>query len=302
MKAIIITKYGPPEVLQLKEIEKPIPKDNEVLIKIHAASVTRGDVILRNLPIVFRIFFPIFGVKKKKIPGHEFAGEIEAVGKDVKTFKKGDQVLGTTSGLKTGSCAEYICLDENPKRRVLGVKPKNISYDEAATIPIGGMTALHILRKGHIQKGQEVLIYGASGSVGSYAVQLAKNFGAKVTGVCSTANLDMVKSLGADKVLDYTKDDFIQNLDTYDVIFDAVNKLPKAIKKRALKKKGIFLSVMSPTTETQEKLDYLIELIKIGKLRAAIDKHYPLEEIVEAHRYVEHGHKKGNLVITIGHD
>ena len=325
MKAILHTKYGPPDELELKEVEKPVPKEDEILIKIHATTVTTSDCNIRNLTFVPKLFhLPTrmqlgFIKPKNNILGFDLAGDIEAVGKDVTRFKIGDQVFGTTEPAY-GAHAEYICL---PEDGVLTNKPANMTYEEAATIPMAN-TALHFIRDmGNVQAGQEVLINGASGGIGTFAVQLAKYYGAEVTGVCSTTNLEMVKSLGADKVIDYTKEDFTQTGQTYDVIFDAVGKSSFSRCKSSLNEEGLYLITVPKLAALLQmlwtlrigskkvkiegapakvgNLLFLKELFEAGKLKTVIDRRYPLEQTAEAFRYVEQGHKKGNVVITVEH-
>lgn len=300
MKAMVQKKQGSPDVLQLVEVDKPAPKENEVLVRVHATTVTAGDVIMWNLPIF--VFIPVqmmVGLPAgNRIQGHEFAGEVEAVGSAVTRFKVGDAVFGTPKGARSGTHAEYLCL---PEDGVLALKPANAGYEESAAVPIGGMTALQILSKGNIQRGQKVLIYGASGSVGTYAVQLARHFGAEVTGVCSTANIELVKSLGAAHVIDYTGEDFTESGEMYDVIFDAVGKLSRSKSKEVLTPGGSYLTVKSMTSEKVEYLLQLKELVESGAIKAVIDRRYTLEQLPEAHRYVETGHKKGNVSISVNH-
>jgi len=327
MKAMVWTAYGPPEVLQLKEVEKPTPKDKEVLVRIYATTVTAGDCEQRSLtlPILHRLLMRAYvGLKRPKsitILGMDVAGEIEAVGKDVKLFQAGDQVFAATGFVGMGANAEYICLPEEPEKGALALKPANMTYEEAAAVPVGGLEALHFLRQGHIQIGQKVLINGAGGTIGTFAVQLAKYFGAEVTGVDSTSKLDMLRSIGADQVIDYTQEDFTKSGKIYDFILDVVGKSSYSGSIRSLKQNGRYLianpgpsqmvrgrwtsmtyskkvlfGAASPKTED---LMFLKELIEAGKMRSVIDRRYPLEHIAEAHRYVETGHKKGNVVITV---
>ena len=324
MKAIVHTKYGPPDELQLQEAEKPVPGDNEVLINIHATTVTTTDCNARNFTFVpksFKFFARLmFGFTKPKINilGIDLAGEIEAVGKDVKLYKAGDQVFGSP-GIKFGGHAEYSCVPENG---ALAIKPAGMRWEEAAAISLAGNTALFYIRDlGKLQAGQKILIHGASGAIGTYAVQLAKYYGAEVTGVCSATNAELVKSLGADKVIDYTREDFTKSNERYDFVFDVVGKTTFSQCKGILKPKGIYLENMlglddilkmmwtsiiggkkikgGVSKETVENLYFLIKLIESGKLKPVIDRIFPLEKTAEAFQYVEQGHKKGNVIITI---
>jgi NADPH:quinone reductase-like Zn-dependent oxidoreductase len=311
MRAVVCTRYGPPEVLQIQEVERPVQKDNEVLIKIYATSVHRGDSRMRGLDIpgpgwqklLARLFL---GIRKPRnaILGMELSGRIEAIGKNVSRFKAGEEVFASTVWSGFGAYAEYKCM---PEDGALTLKPNNMSHAEAAVIPSGGITALGIVKMANIQAGETVLIYGASGSVGTFAVQLAKAFGAEVTGVCSTSNLELVDSLGADHLIDYTKEDFTRRDEKYDVVFDAVDKCPPAEAKKSLKPNGTYLNVDTSSDKIKKKdvnllLEELKKFIEAGKLKAVIDRTYSIEEIVEAHRYVDTGHKCGNVAITIFSD
>jgi NADPH:quinone reductase-like Zn-dependent oxidoreductase len=303
MKAIICAKHGSPGTLQMMDVPKPVPEDDEVLVKIVATTVTAGDVVLRKQSFLqFLLFWPLarlmFGIKnqRKRILGHEFAGVIESMGKGVTRFEKGDAVFGTT-GFKGGAHAEYISL---PQRSIIGLKPDQLSFEEAAALPIGAISALHLLNQVQTHQGDKVMIYGASGSIGTYAVQLAGFFKASVTGVCSSSNLELVRSLGAHAVLDYTVDDVSTTEERYDVIFDTVGKFPKSKAQKLLTENGRYISTHS--SPVKEKLDYLTlvsELAGKGTIRVVIDRAYPLEKIENAHAYVESGRKKGNVIINL---
>jgi NADPH:quinone reductase-like Zn-dependent oxidoreductase len=323
MKAIIYTKYGPPDVLQLKEIEKPTPKDNEILIKVHAASVNAADWhLLRAKPFLVRLMGMGLLKPKNKILGADIAGRVEVVGKNVKQFQPGDEVFGDIFDCGLGGYAEYVCASED----ALVLKPESVTFEEAAAVPLAALTALHALRdKGHIQPGQKVLINGASGGVGTFAIQLAKYFGAKVTTVCSTRNLDMVRKLGADHVIDYTQEDFTKNGERYDLILAANGFHPIFDYKRALRPKGVYVmsggsgtqmfqamllgpfismtgsKIMRSVSSKPNKKDlvFMKELLEAGKVVPVIDRHYPLSEVAEAIRYLEEGHAKGKVIITM---
>ena len=300
MKAIVCSKSGPPENLQLKEVARPKPGEKDVLVKVVAATVTRGDVILRKMHPFLALPLGILGLKRQKIPGVEFAGDVVAIGKDVHRFKVGDKVFGTTTGLRYGANAEYVCVPEQRQQGVIAPMPTNATYEEAAALSVGGMTALFLLQKGNLKPGAEVLVYGASGSVGTIAVQLAAHvFNSRVTGVCSTRNIALVQSLGAEAVIDYTKDDILQSSQTFDVVFDAVGKLSSSNAKSLLTADGSFLTVRKPTKELPDDLMALKSMFEERKIKPVIDRRYPLAQVPEAHRYVETGRKKGNVIITV---
>ncbi len=304
MKAFIYTKYGSPGVLKMIDMEKPEPKDNEILVKVCATTVTSGDTRLRSSNFPALVWLPVrlmFGLfkPKKEILGHELSGIVEAIGKTVTRFKIGDEVFATPTMLNTGSYTEYICIPEERKKGVLGLKPKNLSFKEAAALPVGGMTALFLLNKAELGKGQQVLIFGASGSVGSYAIQIAAKQDANVVAVCSTSNFDMVKSLGATRAIDYKKEDYTTCEDKFDIVFDAVGKTSKSKAKKILKPGGRFVSVKSLTSPKQEHLDKIKELAEREKIRPYIDKCFPFSKMVAAHEYVDKGRKRGNVVIEI---
>ena len=301
MKAVVYEKYGPPEVLHLKEVKKPIPKDHEILVKVYATSVTAGDWRIRKAdPFAARLFNGLFRPKKIKVLGFEVAGDVESVGKNVKRYKKGDAVFAFC-GFDFGGYAEYKCLpkDGTVKKGLVTIKPSNLTYEEAACVPTGGIAAIAYLRKGDIENREKVLIYGASGSVGTYAVQIAKYYGKEVTGVCSSSNMEMVKSIGADHVIDYSKENFADRNERYDLIFDAVAKTSKSKCQKALAPNGKFISIQGRGQESNKDLEILKELIEEGKIKPVMDRQYTLDQIIDAHKYVEQFHKKGNVVIKI---
>jgi len=304
MKAAVYDRYGGPEVLKLTELEKPQPKANQLLVKVEASTVAAGDARVRasDFPAIFwlpaRLIFGLFK-PKKAVLGHEFSGVVKAVGEEVSQFEPGDQVFGTTTLLKQGAYAEYLCVPQKAKNCVVAKAPESLELKQAAALPIGAMTALFLLEKAKLKKGQKVLIYGASGSVGTYAVQMAKQMGAVVTAVCSTGNVEMVKRLGADKVIDYKKEDFSQDEGSYDVVFDAVGKTSKSKAKSVLKRRGHYVSINMFTSENTVKLKAIGQMVDAGQLHPFIDREYQLEEIVTAHHYVDTGRKRGNVIINI---
>jgi NADPH:quinone reductase-like Zn-dependent oxidoreductase len=296
MKAVVYERYGSPEVLELREIPKPTPKKNEVLVKVHATTVTAGDWRMRKAdPFLARLFNGLFKPRRVNILGFELSGVIEEVGQDVKTFKKGDEVFASC-GFKFGAYAEYKCLPVNDS---IAHKPSNMTFEEAAAVPIGGLTALRFIQSSGLKAGGNILIYGASGSVGTFAVQIAKAIGADVTAVCSTSNVDLVKSLGADEVIDYTRDDFTKISSSFDVVFDTVGKTSKSACKGLLKPNGKYVSVTGSPKEGINDLLHLKELIEAGKLKSVIDRNYSLEQIREAHAYVESFRKRGNVTVSV---
>ncbi|SFD43861.1 NADPH:quinone reductase [Lentibacillus persicus] len=304
MKAVVCTKYGSPDVLEIKEVAKPAPKENEILIKVYATTVTSGDVRIRRFISPLLVWLPMrlsLGIRRPKKPilGMELSGEVEEIGEHVKHFKKGDQVVAMT-GNNFGAYAEYVCLPEDGG---ITIKPANVPYEDAAAFSFGATSALYFLRQGNIQKGQKVLIYGASGAVGTAAVQLAKYFGTEVTAVCSAANSELVKSLGADYVIDYMKEDFTKTNVRYDLIFDAVGKTSKYICMNELTPDGLYVSVAGQRMAKvhPEDMTFLKDLVELEKIKPVIDRRYPLGRIQEAHSYVEKGHKKGNVVMLV-HD
>jgi NADPH:quinone reductase-like Zn-dependent oxidoreductase len=327
MRAIIWTKYGSPDHLQLREVDRPVPKDDELLIKIHATTVTVGDCEMRRLEypmfmgLLVRMYIGFRKPTRITILGMELSGEVESVGKDVTKFKSGDQVFAATGFIGTGTCAEYICLSEKPEAGAIALKPANMSFIDAAAVPVGGLEALSLLRKGNVQPGHKVLVVGAGGTVGPYAIQLAKFYGAEVTAVDSTKKLDILQSIGADHTIDYTKADFTKSGEKYDVIFDVVGKSSYSGCIRSLKENGIYLLtypklgrslrgrwtsrrsskkvIGGSSTDSTEDLIFLRELVEAGKLQSVIDSRYPLEQTAEAHRYVETGAKIGNVIITV---
>ncbi len=306
MKAVVYSHYGPPDVLELREVAKPVPKANELLVKVHATTVTSGTVWVRQGKFPGSWLFTVLlrlmsGIKRpsKPILGYEFSGIVEAVGNKVKLFKKGDAVYGTTTGLRQGAYAEYVCVPEKWNQGVVALKPETLSFEAAAALSIGGMTALHLLKKSKIQKGEQVLVYGASGSVGTYALQLARYFGATVTGVSSKSNLSLLQSLGADHVLDYMTDDLSGIQGKFQVVFDAAGKLSTAQMKALVSPGGRCRSVKSITNEKQDYLEELEYIIRQGKLQPYIGVKFPLEEIVAAHAHADTGHKRGNLVVMV---